>query len=117
MAGSRIRSAIPHHIEEEALGFDKVSEGLYRLIKQVTVKDTVTLSKISSRKQHSKELYRLVEHGDFDYQLSYNDIDGTLKSLAYTQSNILTDGIATLTNGTLSSLNDISVNNLAIVFL
>ena len=86
MAGSRIRAAIPHHIEEEALGFDKVSEGLFRLIKQVTVKDTVTLSKISSRKQHSKELYRLVEDDDFDYQLSYNDIDGTLKNLRFKKS-------------------------------
>ncbi len=86
MAGSRIRAAIPHHVEEKALGFDKVSDGLYRLIKQVTVKDTVTLSKISSQKQHSKELYEIVDSDDFDYELSYDDIDGTLKSLRFKKS-------------------------------
>ena len=86
MAGSRITSAIPHHIEEKALGFDKVSEGFYRLIKQVTVKDTVTLTKISSQKQHSKELYRIVEDDDFDYELSYEEIGGGLKNIRFKKS-------------------------------
>ena len=83
MAGSRIRAAIPHHVEEKALGFDKVEDGLFRLIKQVVVKDTVTLSKISTQKQLSEELYEIVESDDFDYNLYYEDLDGTKKELRF----------------------------------
>ena len=88
MAGSRIRVAIPHHVEEKALGFDKVSGGLFRLIKQVIIKDTVTLAKISAQKQRSKELYELVEGDDFDYNLFYEEPDGTLKELKFRKTTL-----------------------------
>ena len=83
MAGSRIRAAIPHHVEEKAIGFDKVDKGLYRLIKQVVVRDVVTLTQVSNKKKTSEELFELTDSDDFDHELSYDDLDGTVKTLRF----------------------------------
>lgn len=83
MAGSRIRAAIPHHVEEKAIGFDQVDKGFYRLIKQVVVRDVVTLTQVSNRKKVSEELFELTTTDDFDHELSYDDLDGSVKTLRF----------------------------------
>ena len=83
MAGSRVRAAIPHHVEEKAIGFNRVSDGLYQLVRQVVIKDMVTLTKVSTCKKASEELFETTEGSDFDYELNYEDHDGSMKSLRF----------------------------------
>tara|TARA_R110000824_G_scaffold46289_2_gene133144 strand:- start:2358 stop:2645 length:288 start_codon:yes stop_codon:yes gene_type:complete len=86
LAGSRVRAAIPHHVEEKAIGFNRVPSGLYQLVNQVVIKDMVTLKKVSTCKKESEALFEITEGADFDYELSYEDQDGTMKSLRFKQA-------------------------------
>jgi hypothetical protein len=83
MSRKAIRRAIPHVVNEPGIDFEKVEDNKYKLTTKAFVKDTETYAKISEEKEISDKLFEIVAGDIFDYEFSYEDIDGTMKSLKF----------------------------------
>ena len=81
----QIRPAIPDLITEKTVFFKKRDDGYYNKVTKTILKEKHTFKQTSCVTSVSEEIYEQTTGSDYDHVFSYEDFDGSKKSLRFKQ--------------------------------